>query len=116
MKTKLIKSSLIVRKFKNRMDQGKEISLTLKAGHKDSVLSSCTFKVNSGQEKLPHVFFTNSEDGTARMWDLRCGGAVKLFRSAEICRDELSNICCSFSRGQLFQASANNVSLKAFCV
>ena len=91
------------------MVKGKEICLTTKKGHKDSVLSSCTFRTNGGKEKVPEIFFTNSEDGTTRMWDLRCGGAVKLFRYPEISNNELSNIACSFSRGKLFQASMNKV-------
>ena len=93
------------------MDKLPAITLTKKPGHKASVISSCVFTEIGTDEKLPDIFFTNSEDGTIRMWDLRSKGAVKLFRAPSFSQDseEMSNLACSHARSQLYTCHMNNV-------
>ncbi len=98
------------------MESLPNISLVRKPGHKGSVLSSCCFKEQHSGEKVPDIFFTNSEDGTIRMWDLRSKGAVKLFRAKTAPGDEseLSNVACNYTKSQVYMARMNGVGLLAF--
>lgn len=95
------------------MESLSNISLVRKPGHKGSVLSSCCFKEPMTGEKHPDIFFTNSEDGTIRMWDLRSKGAVKLFKTKVLPEDEseFSNVACNHSKSQVYMCRMNSVGL-----
>jgi WD40 repeat protein len=87
------------------------IAVTKKTGHKDSLISTCVFADLKSGQKLPDIFFSNSEDGTIRMWDLRSKGAAKLFKvpKSEGGDMEMSNVACSFSKSQVYTCNMNKV-------
>jgi WD40 repeat protein len=93
------------------MESLSSVFFVTKPGHKGSVLSSCCFKEQSTGEKQPDIFFTNSEDGTIRMWDLRSKGAVKLFRDKTTASEEpeYSNVTCNSSKSQVYMCRMNSV-------
>lgn len=86
-----------------------QIILTKKPGHKDSITSCCSAP-NSNLTPNPNCFFTASDDATIRLWDLRKGGAIKMF-SSPIITENISDIIYDPISETLIAASNTNVLL-----
>lgn len=85
-----------------------DILLEIKKSHKDSVLVLENFKDATSSDVSPHLFFSGSEDRGVRLWDLRAGGAVKLFQSP-LFTDGMSCMIHAPKSQKLFVANSNNV-------
>lgn len=59
------------------------VVLVKKKGHKTDITTLANFKESLSSDVSDRFFFTGSEDGQIRLWDLRIGGAARLFSSPE---------------------------------
>ena len=86
--------------------QDLSVVLSVKKGHKETAVNLIQY---SEDEEDANKFFTISEDKTARLWDLRVGGSVKMFSDAEMVTEDVSGLAYSKKRGTLYCSSENRV-------
>lgn len=75
------------------------VTKTLLRGHSDQVLSIASSPVS------PSLVASSSADGTVRLWDLRQGRAVRLFRSESTA--DMQNII--FRQDSLLVSNGDNI-------
>jgi WD40 repeat protein len=85
-----------------------DVELEIRKSHKESIVALENFKDASSADVSPDIFFSGSEDKGVRMWDLRTGGAVKLFKSP-VFSDSISSMLHAPSSHRLFVSDQQNI-------
>lgn len=66
-----------------KQTENQDVVLEVRKSHKDSILSLENYRDKNSSDVSEFLFFSASEDKGVRLWDLRTGGAVKLFQTPE---------------------------------
>lgn len=92
----------------DKQTENQNVVLEVRKSHKDSILCLENFKDNNSSDVSPYLFFSGSEDKGVRLWDLRTGGAVKLFQSPEL-ESSMGSLIHGPKTGKLYVANSSNI-------
>ena len=86
------------------------MTVETKESHKDSITTLSTYNLGSVDDVSEFMFFSGSEDKQVRMWDLRSGGAVKMFTDPSM-TEEMGSICHASVSQRLYVCNQDQVIL-----